>query len=212
MISVRYITLSKSYAVQLEIAGPAAMFTRPDTGGAFVSYPAPTYSAAKGIFEAIARVNSAYIRPTRAEICKPIQFDRYVTNYGGPLRKANQIRGGDSYQLPAVILLDVCYRLYGVVEEASPAPNGTNHLHGLQEMFLRRLSKGQWFRCPCLGWKEFVPSYLGPFRPETKVESSVDLVIPSLLCAVFDRAVNGKVGPSFRQNVRISKGVLEYAC
>jgi CRISPR-associated protein Cas5d len=204
--------MPKPYVVQLEIAGPAAMFTRPDTGGAFVSYPAPTFSAAKGIFEAIARVKSAYIRPTRAEICKPIQFDRYVTNYGGPLRKANQIRGGDSYQLPAVILLDVCYRLYGFVEEASPPPNGTNHLHGLQEMFLRRLSRGQWFRCPCLGWKEFVPSYVGPFRSDTKVEASVDLVIPSMLCAVFDQAVNGKVGPTFRQNVPISKGVLEYAC
>jgi CRISPR-associated protein Cas5d len=187
------------------------MFTRPDTGSAFVSYPVPTYSAAKGIFEAIARLKSAYIRPTRVEICKPIQFDRYVTNYGGPLRKTNQVRGGDSYQLPAVILLDVCYRLYGVVEEVSRPPNGTNHLHALQEMFLRRLARGQWFRCPCLGWKEFVPSYVGPFRAETTVETSVDLMIPSMLHAVFDQPLNGTVAPVFRQNVPISKGVLEYA-
>ena len=62
------------YAVGMEIAGPAAMFTRPDTGGSFVSYPAPTYSAAKGIFESIARLRSAFIRPVRVEICRPIQY------------------------------------------------------------------------------------------------------------------------------------------
>jgi CRISPR-associated protein Cas5d len=204
-------TTKKVYDIAMEIAGPAAMWTRPDTGSAAISYPCPTFSGAKGIFEAIARLKSAYIRPTRVEICKPIQFDRYVTNYGGPLRKANQLRGGDSYQLPAVILVDVCYRLYGMAEEASPAPNGTNHLHALQEMFLRRLARGQWFRCPCLGWKEFVPSYVGPLRPETTVETSVDLVIPSMLHRVFDQPTNGNVAPEFRQNVPINKGVLEYA-
>ncbi|MGA2144676.1 MAG: CRISPR-associated protein Cas5 [Bryobacteraceae bacterium] len=203
--------LTKNYEVEMEIAGPAAMWTRPDTGSAAVSGPGPTFSAAKGMFEAIARLKSAYIRPTRVEICKPIQFDRYVTNYGGPLRKSNQVRGGDSYQLPAVILVDVCYRLYGVVEEVTGPPNSTNHLHALQEMFLRRLAKGQWFRCPCLGWKEFVPSYVGPFRPDTAVETGVDLVIPSMLHAVFDQPVNGKVSPTFRQNVPIRRGVLEYA-
>jgi hypothetical protein len=52
---------------------------------------------------------------------------------------------------------------------------------------------------------------VGPFRPETTVETSVDLVIPSMLHAVFDQPVNGKVAPVFRQNVPISKGVLEYA-
>lgn len=202
--------LTKNYGVQMEIAGAAAMWTRPDTGSAAVSGPAPTFSASKGIFEAIARLKSAYIRPTRVELCKPIQFDRYVTNYGGPLRKANQVRGGDSYQLAAVILVDVCYRIYGVVEEVTGPPSGTNHLHALQEMFLRRLTKGQWFRCPCLGWKEFVPSYVGSFRSDTAVETSVDLVIPSMLHAVFDRPVGGKVSPTFRQNVAIRKGVLEY--
>jgi len=201
--------IKKSYTVQMEIAGPGAMFTRPDT--AAISYPAPTFSAVKGIFEAIARMKSAYIRPTHVEICRPIQFDRYVTNYRGSLRKTCQVRGGDSYQLQALILQDVCYRLYGVIEEVFRPLNGINHLHALQDMFLRRLEKGQWFRCPCLGWKEFTPSYAGPFRPETAVETSIVLVIPSMLRAVFDRPINGCVAPSYRQNVPIIKGVLAYA-
>jgi|GEM_PF-178998 len=76
----------KPYPVQLEISGPTAMWTRPDTGSSPVSYPAPTFSAVKGIFESILRWKSVNVRPTRVEICRPVQFHRYTTNYGGPLR------------------------------------------------------------------------------------------------------------------------------
>ncbi len=203
--------MPSTYDVQLEIAGPAAMFTRPDTGGSFVSYPAPTCSAAKGIFESIARLKTAYIRPTKAEICRPIQFHRYATNYGGPLRKGNQLSKGSSYQLFAVVLADVCYRLYGTVEEASPAPGPTNHLHALQEMFDRRLKNGQCFHMPCLGLKEFTPSYVGPFRRSTQVEESITLQVPSMLHTVFDKPVGGKWQPRYVQNAVIEKGVLAYA-
>jgi CRISPR-associated protein Cas5d len=199
------------YGVKMEIAGPAAMFTRPDTGGAFVSYPAPTYSAAKGIFESIARLKSAYIRPVKVEICRPIRFERYVTNYCGPLRKAKQLAKDAPYQLAAVMLVDVCYRLYGEVEEAGPSPVRTNHLHLLKEMFERRLRKGQAFRTPCLGWKEFTPSYFGPFREGTGVDGSINVEIPSMLHAVYDRETEGAWGPRFVQNVRIVGGVLHYA-
>ena len=204
--------IMKQYFVQLEIAGPVAMFTRPDTGATPISYPIPTFSAAKGMFEAVARYKSAYIRPTKVEICKPIRFEKYVTNYGGPLRKTNQLAGGDSYQLPATILVDVCFRLYGVVEELAPAPNGNNHLHALQEMFLRRLKKGQFFYTPVLGWKEFVPSYFGPVREgETFVQNEINQIIPSFLHTVFDRPSEGTYKPVFRQNVEIREGVLQYA-
>lgn len=202
----------KDYVVQLEIAGPAAMFTRPDTGATPISYPVPTYSAAKGMFEAVARYKSAYIRPTKVEICKPIRFEKYVTNYGGPLRKANQIAAEASYQLSATILVDVCFRVHGVVEEISSAPKSNNHLHALQEIFLRRLQKGQAYYTPVLGWKEFVPSYFGPPREcNTIVQKNINLTIPSLLHTVFDRPENGTYKPVFRQDVKINEGVLTYA-
>lgn len=203
---------TKNYVAAIEIEGPTAMWTRPDSGSAIVSYPAPTYSAAKGIFESIARLKSAYIRPTKVEICRPIQFHRYATNYNGPLRKSTQIRDGNPFQLPAVVLANVCYRLYGVTEEAMAAPGQTNHLHALQEMFQRRLEKGQSFRPVCLGWSEFLATYVGPFREGTTIEKSVNLTIPSMLHTVFDRVIGGHVNPSFRQNVQIVNGVLEYAC
>ena len=56
----------KKYEVALEVAGPAAMFTRPDTGSTPISYPVPTFSAAKGMFEAVAWLPHAYIQPAYA--------------------------------------------------------------------------------------------------------------------------------------------------
>jgi CRISPR-associated protein Cas5d len=46
------------YPISLEISGATAMWTRPDTGDAPVSYPVPTWSAAKGIFESIVRLET----------------------------------------------------------------------------------------------------------------------------------------------------------
>lgn len=202
--------MEKTYDVSFEIAGHAAMFTRPDTGAAQVSYPAPTFSAAKGMFESIARWKSACICPTKVEICAPIRYHKYTTNYGGPLRKDNQISKGASYQLPATILIDVCYRIYGIVKELSASPNGNNHVHALQEVFYRRLKTGRLHYTPCLGWKEFVPSYVGVFREDTKKQEDINIMIPSMLYEVFDNLSNGQVSPSFIVNAEIKNGELSY--
>ena len=203
---------NKKYQVAMEIAGPSAMWTRPDTGSAVVSEVVPSWSAAKGIFESIARLRTAYINPTAVDICAPVERHRYTNNYCGPLRKTSQIRGGDPFQLPAVVLVNVCYRLYGEVEEASPQPGPTNHRHALQEMFCRRLEKGQFFRPVCLGWSEFIAAYAGPLRPETRAQEHLSLMIPIMLHSVFDRPVNGRAAPRFVRDQTIRNGRLDYAC
>jgi CRISPR-associated protein Cas5d len=75
-----------AHSLCLELSGPMAMWTRPDTGDAPVSYPAPTPAAVKGIFESIVWLKSAEVVPTRVEICAPLVFHSYFRNYGGPLR------------------------------------------------------------------------------------------------------------------------------
>jgi len=216
--------MDKQYDVCFEIAGPTAMFTRPDSGAAQVSYPVPTFSAAKGMFDSIAFLKgdktkdgkgAAAIRPTKAEICAPIKFHKYTTNYGGPLRKGNQIAKGTAYQIPATVLIDVCYRIYGVVEEVSQSRDGTNHRHFLQELFFRRLKQGKFHYTPCLGWKEFVPSYVGQFRDDTQVQTDIDIKIPVMLYASFDRLSNGKASASYihpesDEECFIKEGVLDY--
>ncbi len=198
--------VTKNYFVKFEVQGKAAMFTRPDTGSTPVSYPVPTYSAAKGMFESVARIKSAFIRPIKVEICSPIIYQRYFSNYRGPLKKQNT----PNFQLAATVLSDVCYKIYGVVEELKPSPNRNNHLHALQEIFERRLDQGRFFYTPCLGWKDFAPCYFGKVRDSTQVDKSINIEIPSMLYTMFDKQGHGKINPLFKQNVKINEGVLVY--
>lgn len=205
------------YDVCLEISGPYAMWTRPDTGDCPVSYPAPTFSAAKSIFESILWGPAVEVVPYKAEICCPVVYHNYQTNYGGPLKKT----GTANYQLLATVLVDVCYRLYATV---LPARHGksislqaqqwdkktTSPGHAYQEIFNRRLKRGQSWHVPSLGWKEFTPDYVGPLRPDTKVEEELQLELPSMLQAVFSDGYKSQARFTFRQNVRIVNGSLSY--
>ena len=144
------------YTISLEIEGPFAMFARPDTGSTPISYPVPTCSAAKGMFEAVVRRAHLYIHPTRVEVCRPIRYERYVTNYGGPLRKSGQIRGGNNYQLVTTILVDVCYRLHGEIRAKTTSTQGRGLTKirerrgrdwrpAMTKLFEERLASGQTF-------------------------------------------------------------------
>ena len=210
------------YPIEMEIAGSTAIWTRPDTGDSPVSYPAPTYAAVKGIFESVLWGPAVEIVPTKVEICMPIQYHNYVTNYGGPLRNPKNIKEGSQYQLYATVLIDVCYRFHAV---AKPARNKqglpekayqwdqktSSPGHAYQEMFRRRLARGQSFGSVCLGWKEFTPSYIGPFRQKTRVYAETgDIVIPSMLRQTFSKGYRTDFKPSYDQNLIIHNGVLVY--
>jgi CRISPR-associated protein Cas5d len=209
----------KTYPIQLEVSGPLAIFARPDTGGTPTSYPAPTWSAAKGILESIAFLSrgEAWLHPTRVEICRRqgsrggvIAFQRYTTNYGGPLRKDSNVRNGTGMQVFATVLANVCYRIHADVRGARG--DGTrNPRHYLQDLFERRIKQGRCYRTPALGWSEFTCDYWGPARPAWEIDDALDLEIPSMLSSVWDRPRDGAYVSRFIQDVRIEKGVLTYA-
>ena len=213
------------YEISIEVAGPLAMWARPDTGSSPSSYPIPTWSAAKGLFEAIAFFNDgkAWINPVRVEICKPlgatsngeVHYQRYMTNYCGPLRNDKLIKEGENYQHAALVVANPCYRIYAQIEKKSGImlKRGDNPCHALQAMFKRRLAKGQCYHTPCMGWSEFVPRYWGPLRTTTEVDTAISLGLVSILRGVFDLPSNGKYAPRFQhgEQARISKGVLHYA-
>ena len=201
----------KTYEVAVEISGPTAMWSRPDTGATPTSYVAPTYSAAKGIFESILRWQSVDIRPLRAEICSPVVFHRYVTNYGGPLRSTSSVKSGSSHQVFATVLINVRYRLVAQIIERTRAPDGTFAPHAYQDAFARRLANGSWFTTPSLGWKEFAPSYVGLPRPDLEPCAVENHEIPSMLHTVFDAPQAGKIDPHFVSGLKVTNGVLLYA-
>lgn len=214
--------MSKKYSVALEISGPTAMWTRPDTGDSPVSYPAPTYSAVKGIFESILWIQAVEVIPTQIEICAPIVYHSYNTNYGGPLRKGEVIKSGGSFQLLASALINPCYRLYAEIRH-NPRTNGvmsertrawqsktTSPEHAYQEMFNRRLKRGQCFSIPFLGWKEFAPDYVGSFRQTTQVMRDINLRIPSMLRQVFPNGLHSELQYVYDNDVDITEGVLTF--
>ena len=213
----------KPYTIELEISGPTAMWTRPDTGDCPVSYPAPTYSAVKGIFESILWGPAVEIIPTKVAVCAPVQYHNYQTNYGGPLRKSGVISSGGGFQLLATVLIDVCYRLYAEViprpmAEKDRMPDKARQWdgkttapgHAYQNIFNRRLKKGQCFTIPFLGWKEFGPDYYGVFRETTKVQDNINMDIPSMLREVFSDGYASACAFTYDQNVIIDKGLLEF--
>ena len=214
--------MGKKYSVALEISGPTAMWTRPDTGDSPVSYPAPTYSAVKGIFESILWIQAVEVIPTQIEICAPVVYHSYNTNYGGPLRKGGVIKSGGSFQLLASALINPCYRLHAEIRR-NPRTNGvmsertrawqsktTSPEHAYQEMFNRRLKRGQCFSIPFLGWKEFAPDYVGTFRQTTQVMQDINLRIPSMLRQVFPNGLHSELQYVFDNNVDIKEGVLTF--
>lgn len=198
------------------------MFTRPDSGDCPISYPCPTYSAVKGIFEAILWGPDIEIIPRKVQLCKPVQYHTYCTNYGGPLRSSKSINSGDNYQLLATVLVDVSYRFFADVVINRNKSNlsekalnwdrkTTSPGHAYQAIFQRRLKRGQCFSIPSLGWKEFTPSYFGEFRETTEVQRGMPrIVIPSILRQVFSEGYASPVSYTFDQDVVIEGGELVF--
>ncbi len=212
----------QAYPIMMEVSGPTAMWTRPDTGDSPVSYPAPTYSAVRGIFSSILWGPAIEIIPKKVEICAPIEYHSYVTNYGGPLRSNTQIKNGNNYQMFATVLIDVCYRVYADIvpffhkerlpENALAWDKRTSSPgHAYQSIFLRRLQQGVYYQVPCLGLKEFTVSYVGEFRDGTKVQTELpDIPIPSMMREVFSKGYNSSVSYTYDQNLVIHNGILHY--
>ncbi len=210
----------KPYLVEFEIAGPMAMYARADTGASPVSAPAPPWSVCKAWCESVAAFfgqdrPAAYFSPTSVELWQPIRYEKYKVNYRGPLRKLENVQQGTSYQLAATVLVDVCYRVRAECIALNTAQAKTNVAHALQDIFNRRLKRGQSKYAPSLGWQEFMPSYFGPFRAHGEnanapcLQTETDLLLPAFLLSVWDAPIRGQYKPIFRE-CRIKGGVLEF--
>ena len=210
----------KAYPISMEIAGNTAMWTRPDTGDCPVSYPTPTFSAVRNIFQSILWGEAIKIVPTQVDICNPLQFHTYHTNYGGPLRKSKHISSGSNFQLLATVLIDVRYRLYADVIALDPGKNESEATrlwrtrtkspgHVYQEIFERRLKRGQCYHTVFLGWKEFTASYCGSIITKTE-PADITTVLPSMFRDVNYTAGKNETKFMFDQNVSIEHGVLRF--
>lgn len=153
----------------IEVSGDFACFTRPELKAEPVSYDVITPSAARGVFTAIFWKPALEWAVAKIEVVNQIKWFTMRRNEVGetvpdPVRKgwlgspppqsarlyASEVR----QQRSAVFLRDVKYRIHAdMLYDHSKDQNG-NH-QKMVAMFTRRASKGQCFKQPYLGSREF---------------------------------------------------------
>lgn len=163
---------------QLKVSGKFACFTRPEMKVERVSYDVITPSAARGILDSIHWKPAIIWVVDKIYVLNPIKFRNIKRNEIGI--KMKYLNDGmyiedERKQRSAMVLYDVCYVIEAHIELTSrkgERDNLTKH----EEIFLRRVNKGQCFNQPCLGCREFPADFSliseGEPFPESKLSEA----------------------------------------
>ena len=155
-------------AIQMEVWGKYACFSRPEMKVERVSYDVMTPSAARGILEAVYWHPGLRWHIDRIHVINPIQFTNIRRNEVKSKISAQNVRsvmlGGnrplyintaeDIQQRAATVLRDVHYVIeahFTMTERASAGDNPGK----FQDIVKRRLSAGQCYHQPYFGCREF---------------------------------------------------------
>ncbi|MBN1662499.1 MAG: type I-C CRISPR-associated protein Cas5 [Deltaproteobacteria bacterium] len=147
----------KSRSFRLRVWSENACFTRPEMKVERVSYDVITPSAARGILEAILWKPAISWKVEQIDVLQPICWESVRRNEVGARMSA---RGEGLFiedhrqQRAGLFLRNVSYTIHAhffMTDRAGPEDNLTK----FQEMFLRRVEKGQCFNRPYLGCREF---------------------------------------------------------
>jgi CRISPR-associated protein Cas5d len=157
----------------LEVRGDFACFSRPEMKVERFSYPCPTPSAARGIFEAIYFKPAFFWQVTQIEILNSPSLialrrnevkdkvnERSVQQWMAGKSEVEPIwadASGDDFkgrtQRQTMALKNPKYRLSARIV---PRPGYEAQQRAADEQFIRRASQGKCFYQPCLGCREFV--------------------------------------------------------
>lgn len=155
--------LQRSPTHRVRVRGPYACFTRPELKAERVSYEVMTPSAARGVIEAILWKPALRWVIERIHVLAPIRFGAVRRNevnskLSSKGNLSNYFAAEDRAQRNTILLIDVDYVIeahFQITERAGPDDN----LQKFEEMFTRRLSKGQAFHAPYLGCREFAADF-----------------------------------------------------
>lgn len=162
----------RSSAISVRIRGPVACFTRPEFKTERVSYEVMTPSAARGVLEAILWKPAIVWRIARIRVLAPIAFssirrnevnqkistDSAVAWARGTRKPEDFFADEDRSQRHTLALRDVDYIVDAHFEMTERA-GADDNIQKFEEMFSRRLAKGQCFHRPYLGCREFVADF-----------------------------------------------------
>jgi CRISPR-associated protein Cas5d len=164
---------SRQYSLRLR--GELACFARPELKTERVSYDIPTPSALRGILEAILWKPAVRWCVDELQLLQPIrylQFRRNEVNGRASDRVANTTcKTGDAWnyyadedraQRNTIALRDVDYAVTAHME-LTARRGAEDSVRKFEEMFERRVEKGQYVTPPVFGCREF-PAIVEPYR------------------------------------------------
>ncbi len=191
--------------VRLKVWGEFACFTRPDLKVERMTYPCMTPSAARGILDSILWKPEFAWHVQRIFVLKPVKFYSVKRNEINKKQgKTPIIVEEDRAQRNSIILKDVAYVIEAAVHEAtSPVKNPTRKY---MEMFNRRARKGQCWRRPYLGTREFAAEFSLPDENDKSITE--DIPVGSMFLDMwYDE--KGVPTPKFFYDVAVKQGVLD---
>jgi CRISPR-associated protein Cas5d len=200
--------------VRLKVKSDFACFTRPDLKVERMTYPCMTPSAARGILDSILWKPEFQWYVRRIQILKPVRFCTIKRNEINSKQGRSPIVIEEKRaQRNSVVLKGVAYVIEAsIYQEKQTDKNRPEKYVGRKGvdadndgMFIRRLKKGQCWRRPYLGVREFSADFMEPDGTEQPIQETIP--IGSMLFDIFYDA-NGKPEPLFFHDVAIRNGVL----
>lgn len=191
--------------VKVKVWGDYACFTRPDLKVERMTYPCMTPSAARGILDSILWKPEFVWHIHSISILNPVKFASIKRNEINKKQGTSPVIIEDvRAQRNSIILKDVAYIIEASVYQ--PVIDPKNPPRKYLEMFNRRVKKGQCWRRPYLGTREFAAEFA---LPETKdVPIQEDIPVGSMFLDMwYDE--KGIPNPKYFYEVAVRKGVLE---
>jgi CRISPR-associated protein Cas5d len=197
--------------------GEYACFTRPEFKTERLSYEIVTPSAARGVLEAILWKPAILWQIRQIRLLSPVRFVQFKRNevnsrVATPKAAAASRTGGgiddyfadqDRAQRNTVALRDVDYAVCAELV-MTPRAGSDDNPRKFDEMFRRRLERGQFHMQPYLGCREF-PAIVEPYAgAPPPLEESRDLGI-----MLHDIRYSGARNEAVFFNARLDKGVVD---
>lgn len=191
--------------VRVKVTGDFACFTRPDLKVERMTYPCMTPSAARGILDSILWKPEFQWWIHRIIVLNPIKFFSVKRNeINAKQGKTPIVIEERRAQRNSIVLKNVAFIIEASVYQKEFDPKNPPKKYA--EMFKRRIKKGQCWRRPYLGTREFAAEFYVPDGSEQPIQEIVP--IGSMLFDIF-YDINGKPSPLFFYDVALINGVLE---
>jgi CRISPR-associated protein Cas5d len=191
--------------VQVKVTGDFACFTRPDLKVERMTYPCMTPSAARGVLDCILWKPEFIWHVQRIIVLNPVKFASVKRNEINLKQgKSPIVIEEHRAQRNSIVLKDVAYIIAASVYQQKP--DTKNPPKKYVEMFKRRVSKGQCWRRPFLGTREFAAEFALPDGTEKPIQDPIP--IGSMFLDMWYDP-NGVPWPKFMYEVAVKDGVLE---